>query len=470
MSSTCKSLAGGVSAVVDLNQLVNLTVGGAFATDDKISILLTDTLTGVQTIIGAGNVTGIAPVFVFVYNRKVYFLAGSTVYFSALDEAATFNDPNGTGNSFVTLNNIFAAAEDVVAIALQQGKLVFFSRSTTQVWVVDADPDNWQQYQVLQNCGTMAGKSVQALGELEVFFLKDSGLRSLRARETTLNAFVTDIGSPIDQLVVAKLASSSSAEKAAAISVVEPSADRYWCFLKDTIYVLSYFQSAQIIAWSTYSPTYETSAAVNPVAGVYDANGLCAFNGLVVGESYRWTKGANDGNLTCGTTVLNASGDFVATATTATVAGIIGQNYTGTLLALSQTAFTPTEFVTLDGQVFARDADALYAYGGADGNSYDSTKPQWDIPFLDVQSPAAGKRFTGIDVAMEGPWSIYVGTNPDNSDDLKLVYNNNKSSYASAVAPVMRRATHYKLRGIGRGTGYCRFSKAVQHFEPGAEK
>lgn len=471
LKTSCKSLAGGTTAVAAVQQAETAAVGGTWATGDKLGIILTDNYTGSQTIIGNGYASGAQPVYFFTLDKKLYFVAGATVYFSAISRPTAFNDLNGIGNGFVTISNSFANAENIAAIALFQGKLAFISRRTTTLYTVDADPKNWAFFQTLQNVGTVAGLTVQSIGELETLFLADNGIRSLRARVSAQNAEVNDLGSPVDSLVTAKLAASNSTQKAAACGIVEPSSNRYWCFLNDTIYVLSYFPSSQIVAWSTYLPTYEVIATKS---GATYSGGVITFSGLTPNQEYQWTKGANEGTLTCGSQSITATGFFTPAGgvTTASVAGTNGNSYTGTLT--TQVAFTPQNFVTLNGQVFTRDADALYAYGGSDGVTYDRTSAVADTPFLDAQSPASAKQLRGVDVICDGSWIVSTGTNIANSSTLVEAYRNSGSSLATGRIPIMQRATHLKMRFKSFGTGTAanpsRMSKAILHFESGGEK
>ena len=124
-----------------------------------------------------------------------------------------------------------------------------------------ANPATWQQQQVLENIGTFAGQTVKTVGDFDVFFLSDTGVRSLRTLNITLNAYVDDLGSPIDSLVLAKLATLSEVQKATSCAVVEPTYHRYMVFVPDSaggqgvIYVYSGFRSSKVSAWSTYQPT-----------------------------------------------------------------------------------------------------------------------------------------------------------------------------------------------------------------------
>jgi hypothetical protein len=111
----------------------------------------------------------------------------------------------------------------------------------------------------------MAPNSVAGLGDFDVLFLNDSGVRSLRVLTTTLQGFIEDIGSSIDSLVQADITTSGLATVADSISVVDPLTRRYWLFIPNTsnangvgnIYIFSYYPSSKISAWSTYDPSYQ---------------------------------------------------------------------------------------------------------------------------------------------------------------------------------------------------------------------
>lgn len=283
MITTAFKMTGGTDDQSGVGKKWDITyVGGVPTAGEKFNLVITENPTGIQYQIGSGDASGITPTYAYTYHSKVYLLESANVIMSAIDKPTKFNDPNETGNGKILLKNQFGTPEDLIAMAPFQGKLAFFSRNTTQLWNVDADPDNWSLHQLLQNIGTIAKLSVQPKGDLDVLFLADTGVRSLRARESTLNAFVDDIGSPIDSLVTAKvLANPSDAPNSAAI--VEPTSGRYMLFLKDTIYVLSYFPSAKVAAWSTYEPTDDSGTPVTFVV-----NKFVVYKGQV----FAWDKTA----------------------------------------------------------------------------------------------------------------------------------------------------------------------------------
>lgn len=263
-TNVCQVMSGGSLGSTGQGEEYTLTVSGAWVDGDEYTVTLTDGLTGIATEIGAGFVTGQQVTFVTTYNDKVYALAGPTVFTSAVNLPTVFNDPNGVGNGFVTMSDFWNIQEPLNAVVPFQGRLAFFSPYSIQLWVVDPLISNWQQVQVLTNIGTNAPLSVQGLGDFDTLFLNSSGFRSLRVLETTLQGYIDDIGSPVDELIQTTIASNGRASVAGACGVVDPLTRRYWCFVPDTtnangvgtIYVLSLYRTSKITAWATYDPSY----------------------------------------------------------------------------------------------------------------------------------------------------------------------------------------------------------------------
>lgn len=220
-------------------------------TTSSAAVTATPAATTIQG--GSASPTIIEPGrFAKTMKRKVYVLSGSSMYYSAVDAPSDFA---GTGSGFDNLSNNTSGAENLVALANYFDNLAIISRTTAQIWFVTDDPDQNQQLQVLNNTGTIAPRSVVEYGNNDVFYLNNSGIRSLRARDQTNAAFVNDVGIAIDDLIQEKILSDSVAAEAA-IGIVEPRQGRLQMQIGDTVFVFSFFPSSKISAWSTYKPGF----------------------------------------------------------------------------------------------------------------------------------------------------------------------------------------------------------------------
>lgn len=472
------AFAGGSPATtgsgdVWLFQVVTDGTGGNWAAGDKFTVSATVAQTQTRSQTGFGTVSGLAPSFAFTFCNKLYLLIGSTLYYSANGLPIKFNDINGVGNSFISLLNWYSTAEDLTSMAPYQGGLLVTSRQTTQIWTVDPDPQNYALRQTLANVGTRAPFSVAAVGEMDVYMLYDSGVRSIRVRDASNNAIVSDVGVPIDSIVQGLLAVLDDDEVAASCSVIEPSSNRYWLFIpgpdgaQGTILVYSSFPTSNVAAWATYAPTYNTLGAA---VATTEANNTTSF-AVTVGGLYYWTKGADAASLTCGGVVLTASGSFTAKAAAATAAHALNSLNTGSVKPVTRTAFAPERICVLNGRVYLRGANGtVYLYGGADGATYENCGVQADTPFFHAQSPATRKQWTGADAACEGSWSVSIGVSPASPSTVKTIYANTGPSFERSLALAAVQSTHAKLRLVESGDGYARFSSAIVHYQGGDEK
>lgn len=246
--------------------LIRNTTAGTAPNGHTLSVTAESgiTITDASTAVDGGSIipTVVEPGrFVKTYKNKMYALTGPSVYYSAIGAAATFG--SGTGSGFDNLSTNTSGSETLIAMANYFENMALFSRNNVQIWFMSDDPTENSQVQVLNNTGTISPGSVVEFGDNDVFYLSESGVRSLRARDTTNAAFVNDVGIAIDPLIQKELLENNTkAEKAKAI--LEPRQGRYLLPIGSTIYVFSFFPSSKISAWSTYAPGFE----INGIASI----------------------------------------------------------------------------------------------------------------------------------------------------------------------------------------------------------
>lgn len=213
------------------------------------------------TTMGGGGTSGgtyTPGEFVWTSGNKVYQLSESVLFFSGIDSPTEWLDAS-LGAGFINMSNQAAGSEKLKAMANYYQNAAVFSERAVQIWFLDPDPDKNSQLQVLSNTGTIAGHSVVQFGDNDVFYLSETGVRSLRARDSSNAAFVGDVGNPIDDIIRSEIQSSRS-NAVIAKGVIEPREGRYWLAIGAKIYVFSYFPGSKVQAWSTYEPGFTVDA------------------------------------------------------------------------------------------------------------------------------------------------------------------------------------------------------------------
>lgn len=214
------------------------------------------------------------------YKTKMYTVDGDNLRFSAVGDPA---DWAGTGAGFIDLSAEDADMENLQSIEAYYDKIAVVSKTACQIWFIDPDPNKNSLFQTLRQAGTYAPRSIRQYGSGDVLYLSADGIRSLKARQTSLTASVSDIGSPID-LYVRDLLRTNFTSMPRANSLLEPLSGRYWIVLQDKILVLSNYPSPSISAWCVYEPGFNIADATPAGNFIY----LRATNGMV----YRYGGGA----------------------------------------------------------------------------------------------------------------------------------------------------------------------------------
>ena len=374
-------MLGGIGAVGGQPQITQLTVGGTFNAGDEFSV--TFGVSPNDVTFGTGGNPDEVGDSALAFKAKMYSTAGSVLYYSSVNDVTKWNTDD-IGAGFTNMANQAAGSQELKGLASYFNNVAIFSKSNVQIWYVDEDPASNAQLQVLKNTGTFAGKSIESFGDNDVFYLSDSGVRSLRARDSSNSASVSDVGTAIDPLINTHVSGLTTAQKESAQSIIEPIDGRYWLVINDTIYVFSHFPGSKISAWSTYKP-----------------------------------------------------------------------------------GFTPSDIVVQDNHVYVRSGDSVFLYGGADGNTYDTTQPVMVLPFLDASDPATSKAFTGIDVAAEGQWLIELATEPSEvTTTYDIVATITGTTYTQNKAAVSGNSTHFSARLTGAAVAEAaKIGHFVMHYD-----
>jgi len=207
------------------------------------------------------------------YKNKMYTVEGSILYFSAIGNAGDWSGmapPDPT--NFIDLSMGDSDMTDSVALEVYYDKLAIFSSTAVQLWILDPDFTKNQYVQTLRQAGTTAWRSVLQYGSGDVMYMSQSGIRSLRARNSSLAAAVSDIGSPLDPLLQDLFRSMGRDWMSGTIALLQPVTGRFWIIMAGSrdyegatptskIYVLSAFPGPKITAWSEYDAGFVITAA-----------------------------------------------------------------------------------------------------------------------------------------------------------------------------------------------------------------
>lgn len=216
---------------------------------------------GIEMAGGADSTTTFVPgTFVRTIGSKMYAVSNSLFHFSGIREPTKWTTET-TGAGFVDMAFETSGAEELLAVANYQGFVAIFAEEVILVFYVDPDPDLVRKVQTLRNTGTVSPRSVTEFGDSDLFYLALSGCRSLKARDSSNSAVTTDIGVPIDSLIIAKLAAMTAEERQGVIGLINPGSGRFWLCFPDEIFVFSFFPNAKVSAWTTYTPSL-TAAGV----------------------------------------------------------------------------------------------------------------------------------------------------------------------------------------------------------------
>jgi hypothetical protein len=258
-------------------EVCTVTLGGTLDIGDRFAVTLSPTgFTSYEY--GAGGTPLTKATVVVPHKSKLYALGSaqdfgsSIVRFCSLDDATSWRE-GVDGAGFLNVATSEEGNLDLHGAAQYQQGMAFFAEDAIQTWSLDADPANNAVQESMPNTGALAGGAVVTYGNNDTFYLSRSGIRSLRARDSSNAPFVSDVGNPIDPLIIARRKSLGTTVTAASLAWIEPEDGRLCVAMGDRIYVLSHFPGSKISAWSWYEPGFSIDAVSVDSGKVYVRSG-----------------------------------------------------------------------------------------------------------------------------------------------------------------------------------------------------
>lgn len=283
VTASTANMAGGVTYVAPVAQVSQATFGGTFEAADRFTL----TIDGIDYV-ATGRAAGYGT-FAFTYKSREYITAGSLLQYSELNDPDDFATGSGTatGTGSINLASDSEGSERLTAIAPYQNSLAIFSRNQIRTYSINTDATQNAYEQTIENTGTFAPRSVVAYGNIDVFYLDITGIRSIQSRDVTNAPVVDDAGSAIDTFVHEWVSSLSDDVVQRAVGALEPIDGRFMLAIGERIYVLSYFPKAKITAWSYYEPGFTVTDFLRVSSRLYarDEDTIYLYGGRT-GQTY----------------------------------------------------------------------------------------------------------------------------------------------------------------------------------------
>ena len=187
---------------------------------------------------------------------KIYAKGNETVRFCATNAPRDWTSVSDAG--FLPTGIQAQGSTEVTAIGqFGQQKLVIFMVDGIQVWGVDPDPSLSSLENIIPNVGTRYAKSPLGFSG-DIFFLSESGFRSLTVSQLTDNFNDVDIGSAIDRLVQDSVSATDDPQ-----SVFYSGLGQFWSINGTDVWVYAFSRTAKLAAWSRFTiPVTSSSHAV----------------------------------------------------------------------------------------------------------------------------------------------------------------------------------------------------------------
>lgn len=254
VAATYTNLAGGVTAVAAVAQIVQVTFGGSYTGTDVYEVEING-----NGYLATGNASGTGK-SLYIYQHRMWSTAGSLWEYCEEDTFNNWSDSDASsGAGFINIANASEGSEPLVGAGTYIGQSAIFSRRNCQIYNLASDATAINLAQTIQNTGARSARSILNYGTTDLLYLDETGIRSLKARDASGEAFVNDLGSPIDAFIRPNMATLPQGVVARACAVVEPIDGRFWVAVGPYIYVLSYFPETSINAWTYFDPGFSVS-------------------------------------------------------------------------------------------------------------------------------------------------------------------------------------------------------------------
>ena len=188
------------------------------------------------------------------HKKKMFVADDENLWFSGVAAADVYDptDVTNPGAGIIDMTQEDGSGGDVIALVPYYSFLAVLARTSVQIWAMDPDPDLSQQVQTLGDVGVLAHNAAARYANGDVLFLSDTGIRSIRARDSSNAAVENDIGSPIDSIIQAKRIADFTGPEDSITAMTDPLTGHWWLVWGSDVYVLSHYPNSKVSAWSQF--------------------------------------------------------------------------------------------------------------------------------------------------------------------------------------------------------------------------
>ena len=277
VTTTDVNVSGGVTAVVAVAQVVTAALIGTQEADDQFTITIDGTD---YKATGRGAATGKS---LYIYRSRVYSPVSSLVQYCVVNTPTDWTTTTTVADAgFINVSNDSDGAELLIGMTDYNGLTAVFSEDNVYVYSLSADNSLNSLVTTLRNSGTRARHSILSYGNRDVFYLDESGLRSIQARDSSGDASVDDVGTVIDTFVQDFAATLDESKLPLAQAAVEPKDNLYFLLLGPRIFILSRYPKVRISAWTYMEPSFTPTDIARTPRRLYvrDATTVYLYGGV----------------------------------------------------------------------------------------------------------------------------------------------------------------------------------------------
>lgn len=177
--------------------------------------------------------------------QKMYSANGANVNYCATGLPRDWTTASDAG--FLPAGLQATGSDQVTALGQFQKSLAVLFSDSSQIWAVSSNPASNELTGTVENVGTIFTRAARALAG-DLFFLSQSGFRSISLLALTANLQDQDVGNAIDGLVVPSFSASDDP-----LSIYYPKLGQWMCINGSTAWVYSFSRTAKLSAWSKFT-------------------------------------------------------------------------------------------------------------------------------------------------------------------------------------------------------------------------